>query len=98
MIVIAPLIFIDIDKHEEEAYETISYLKANYPFINLLVLTIEADKNNIDEIRRSGANGFVVKTIDPRELKLDIKCVITKGVYYQKITRDIYNTYDLKDL
>ncbi|MDQ6610069.1 MAG: response regulator [Bacteroidota bacterium] len=80
------LVFTDVDRQETDAYETATYLKAYYPSIILLALTIEIDATFIDRLIKNGAKGVVLKTIYPQELELAIKRVITKGFYFPRYT------------
>lgn len=91
------LVLMDINMPEMDGYETTAWLKANYPLVQVLALSMYDDENAIIRMLRCGARGYIMKDSDPLELKQAIDDVVTKGVHYSelvtgKLLHSIYNT------
>jgi DNA-binding NarL/FixJ family response regulator len=100
MLVKQPLpqvILMDINMPVMDGYEATSWLKANYPFIKVLALSMFEDDSAVIRMIKSGAGGYVLKESKPRELLEAIKAIYTKGVYINemvsgKLLRSVSNT------
>jgi DNA-binding NarL/FixJ family response regulator len=75
------LILLDVNMPEMDGFETASWLNKNYPKIKVLALSMFSDERTIIRMLRQGARGYVMKNIDPEELKKALDSVVKKNFY-----------------
>jgi two-component system invasion response regulator UvrY len=78
------IILMDINMPEMDGYEATYWLKKNYPAVPVLALSTYDDENAIIRMLRAGAKGYILKEIEPSELKTAINEVVTNGFYYSE--------------
>jgi DNA-binding NarL/FixJ family response regulator len=66
---------------EMDGFETAAWLNKNYPRIKVLALSMFSDERTIIRMLRQGARGYVMKNIDPDELKKALDSVMKKNFY-----------------
>src|ERR1700712_4764413 len=74
------VILMDINMPEMDGYETTKWVKANYPQIKVLALSMFEDDKAVIQMIRCGAGGYVLKECKPRELLEAIKTIYSNGV------------------
>src|SRR3954469_7113685 len=79
------LVLMDINMPELDGFETTLWLKKNYPFINVLALSMYDNESSIIRMIKNGAKGYILKDTDPAELKEAISSVLSKGFYYSDL-------------
>jgi len=79
------LVLMDINMPEMNGFETTSWLKKNYPLINVIALSMRDDERSIIKMIRNGAQAYILKDIKPTELKTAIDTVTTAGYYYSEL-------------
>ena len=79
--IIPDVILLDVNMPEMDGYETVSWLYKNYPQIKVLALSMFSDELTIIKMLRLGAKGYILKNIDPEELKLALDSVMQKNFY-----------------
>src|ERR1700737_4429095 len=79
------LVLLDINMPEMDGYETALWLKRNQPDIKILALSMYDTDNSIIRMIKNGAKGFILKDIEPPELKIALDAVINKGFYYSEL-------------
>jgi two-component system, NarL family, invasion response regulator UvrY len=75
------LILLDVNMPEMDGFETAAWLTKNYPKIKVLALSMFSDERTIIRMLRQGARGYVLKNIDPEELKKALDSVVKKNFY-----------------
>jgi two-component system invasion response regulator UvrY len=75
------LILLDVNMPEMDGFETAAWLNKNYPRIKVLALSMFSDERTIIRMLRQGARGYVMKNIDPDELKKALDSVVKKNFY-----------------
>ena len=75
------LILLDVNMPEMDGFETAAWLNKNYPKIKVLALSMFSDERTIIRMLRQGAKGYIMKNIDPEELKIALDSVVTKNFY-----------------
>jgi DNA-binding NarL/FixJ family response regulator len=75
------LVLLDVNMPEMDGFETAAWLNKNYPKIKVLALSMFSDERTIIRMLRQGARGYVMKNIDPEELKKALDSVMKKNFY-----------------
>jgi two-component system, NarL family, invasion response regulator UvrY len=79
------LLLLDIDMPELDGYETSRWLKRNYPDVKILALSKYGTDNSVVRMLKNGVKGYILKDIEPGELKRALETIIRKGFYYSEI-------------
>ena len=79
--VIPDLVLLDVNMPEMDGFETAAWLNKNYPKIKILALSMFSDEKTIIKMLRLGAKGYILKNIDPDELKNALDAVVKKNFY-----------------
>ncbi len=64
-----------------DGFETAAWLSKNYPKIKVLALSMFSDERTIIRMLRQGARGYILKNIEPEELKKALDSVMKKNFY-----------------
>jgi DNA-binding NarL/FixJ family response regulator len=88
------IILMDLKMPIMDGFETILWLKKNYPSIPVLVLTMYDDEKFIIHAMETGANGYLLKSATPGEVQKAIEMVIQNGYYFN----DLVNAGLLKNI
>jgi len=93
------VVLLDVNMPEMDGFETASWLNKNYPKIKILALSMLNDERTIIRMLRLGARGYIMKNIDPEELKKALDSVVKKNFYLSeeisgKIISGLHNDVD----
>lgn len=80
------LVILDLNMPEMNGYETAKWLRARFPEILVLVLTMYDSEVALIQLLQTGVRGFLKKDIHPSELNYAIHSVIDSGYYYSHNT------------
>ena len=80
------LVILDLNMPIIDGYETAKWLRALYPQIYILVLTMYDSEIALIQLLQTGVRGFLKKDIHPSELQYAIQSVINTGYYYSHNT------------
>jgi len=75
------IVLMDLRMPTKDGIETTKVLSKNYPDIKVLVLTMYEDERFVSHLMENGANGYLLKSADPSEIRKAIIEVMTKGYY-----------------
>ncbi|MEP6926445.1 MAG: response regulator transcription factor [Ginsengibacter sp.] len=75
------IILMDLKMPVKDGIETTKYLNKHYPSIRILILTMYEDERFVGHLMDSGANGYLLKSTDPEEIKQGILDVMRTGFY-----------------
>lgn len=73
---------LDINMPHMDGFDTALWLKKNHPTTRVLALSMYDTESSIIRMLRCGARGYLLKDIDPQELKNAFDALIAKGFYY----------------
>ena len=76
------LAIVDLNMPEMDGFETLAWLKENHPGLLALALTFEGTEERVIRAVRAGARGFILKDIEPLELRAALRSVLTSGYYH----------------
>ena len=75
------IILMDLRMPVKDGIETTKYLNKHFPSIRILILTMYEDERFVGHLMDSGANGYLLKSTDPEEIKQGIMDVMRTGFY-----------------
>jgi DNA-binding NarL/FixJ family response regulator len=75
------IILMDLKMPVKDGIETTKYLNKHHPAIRILILTMYEDERFVGHLMDSGANGYLLKSTDPEEIKQAITDVMRTGFY-----------------
>jgi len=75
------IVLMDLRMPTKDGIETTKVLSKTYPDIKVLVLTMYEDERFVSHLMENGANGYLLKSADPSEIRNAIIEVMTKGYY-----------------
>ena len=83
------VILMDLRMPLKDGIETTKYITKNYPQIFILALTMFEDERFVSHMMEIGANGYLLKSADPQEIKQAIVEVSSKGYYLNNFVNRI---------
>ena len=92
------IVLLDVNMPDMDGYETAHWLRRNYPEIKILALSMYDTDNSIIRMLKYGVKGYVLKDIEPVELKMALESVMNKGFYYSEmVTGKLLHTINTLD-
>jgi len=79
------VVLMDINMPIMDGNSTTKWIKANYPTINVLALSMFEDEKAIIGMLKAGAGGYLLKESKPSELLQAIHTINEKGVYLNEL-------------
>jgi two-component system, NarL family, invasion response regulator UvrY len=76
---------LDINMPVMDGFATAAFIKANYPEMKVLALSMYEDEEAIIKMLKNGARGYILKDAHPSDLKAAIDSIVTKGFYYSEM-------------
>jgi DNA-binding NarL/FixJ family response regulator len=83
------VILMDLRMPVKDGIETTKFISRNYPEILVIVLTMHEDEKFVIHLMENGANGYLLKSTDPVEIKKAITEVVAKGYYLNNFVNRI---------
>ena len=75
------VILMDLKMPVKDGIETTKYLNKHFPAIRIIILTMYEDERFVGHLMDSGANGYLLKSTEPSEIKKAITDVMRAGFY-----------------
>ncbi len=82
------VVLMDINMPIMDGYKTTKWIKANYPSIKVLALSMFEDDNVIIEMVKAGAGGYLLKGSKPSDLLVAIQTIHKNGFYFNDFVSD----------
>ncbi len=83
------VILMDLRMPLKDGIESTKYIAKTYPTIYILALTMFEDERFVSHMMEIGANGYLLKSAEPQEIKQAIVEVCTKGYYLNNFVNRI---------
>src|ERR1700733_13119973 len=83
------VILMDLRMPLKDGIETTKIVAKQYPQIHIIALTMYEDERFVSHMMEIGANGYLLKSADPSEIKRAIIEVATKGYYLNNFVNRI---------
>jgi DNA-binding NarL/FixJ family response regulator len=75
------VVIIELSMPDMNGFITTTRILENNPDVKVLVLSMHADRWNVERALKTGASGYLVKNCTPEELSLAIRTVFEGGTY-----------------
>jgi DNA-binding NarL/FixJ family response regulator len=75
------IVLMDLKMPIKDGIETTKYLNKHFPKVRILILTMFEDERFVGHLMDSGANGYLLKSTEPAEIKQAILDVMNTGFY-----------------
>jgi DNA-binding NarL/FixJ family response regulator len=79
--VLPDIVLMDMNMPEMNGQECTRALKALYPDVKVLILSMHDDENYLIEMLEAGADGYILKNSSREELLFAIRRIVTNGLY-----------------
>ena len=86
------VVLMDLRMPIKDGIEATKYINKHYPKIAVLILTMHEEDKFVNHLMENGANGYLLKTTDPQEIKKAITEVAAKGYYLNNFVNRILFT------
>lgn len=73
------LILMDIEMPEMNGFEATRHIKARYPFIKIVLVSVSDDMLNLLEALKYGAQGYLLKNLNPSTWLKYLDCVLNEA-------------------
>jgi DNA-binding NarL/FixJ family response regulator len=83
------VILMDLRMPVKDGIEATKFISKHYPNIAVIVLTMHEDDRFVTHLMENGANGYLLKSTDPSEIKKAITDVVSKGYYLNNFVNRI---------
>lgn len=83
------VILMDLRMPQKDGIETTKTIAKLYPHIHIITLTMYEDERFVSHMMEIGANGYLLKSADPSEIKKAITEVQLKGYYLNNFVNRI---------
>jgi len=83
------VVLMDLRMPIKDGIETTKYISLHHPKIFVLVLTMHEEEKFVIHLMENGANGYLLKSSDPVEIKKAITDVVEKGYYLSNFVNRI---------
>ncbi len=87
------VVLMDLRMPVKDGIEATKYISKHYPNMGVIVLTMHEDERFVTHLMENGANGYLLKSTDPQEIKKAILDVVTKGYYQQLCKQNFAKTF-----
>jgi two-component system, NarL family, invasion response regulator UvrY len=80
--VLPDIVIMDIEMPGMNGYETVAWLKDNYPAIKVLVVSMVDREEAIVRMLKLGVKGYLSKEMEPEDLHAALQSIMKKNYYY----------------
>jgi DNA-binding NarL/FixJ family response regulator len=75
------VVLMDLRMPQKDGIETTKEISRKFPDIRVLILTMYEDERFVAHLMENGANGYLLKSADPAEIRKAIMEVMARGYY-----------------
>ena len=83
------VILMDLKMPVKDGIETTKYMNKHFPNIRIIILTMYEDERFVGHLMDSGANGYLLKSTDPSEIKKAIGDVMRTGFFLNNFVNKV---------
>jgi len=91
------LILLDINMPKKDGIATAQWIRANYPDVNIIVLSMFEDAEKVLQMVKIGVKGYLLKDAEPLEFERALQSVSQGEVYFPEfVTRHLISNFNQK--
>ncbi|MBC7398828.1 MAG: response regulator transcription factor [Mucilaginibacter sp.] len=79
------VVLMDINMPVQDGYGATAWLKANYPTVKVLALSMFEDDKAVIKMLKCGACGYLLKESSPQQVHVAIQTIADKGMYINEL-------------
>lgn len=83
------VVLMDLRMPVKDGIEATKTISKQYPNMHVIVLTMYEDERFVSHLMENGANGYLLKSADPAEIKKAIVEVVSKGYYLNNFVNKV---------
>ena len=83
------VVLMDLRMPVKDGIEATKTISKDFPRIHVIVLTMYEDERFVSHLIENGANGYLLKSADPSEIKKAILEVVAKGYYLNNFVNKV---------
>ncbi len=83
------VVLLDLRMPNGDGLETLSRIRERHPELKVIILSMFEDQDHVDQAMRRGADGYVVKSINPLDLPSTIRQVVDGTVHLRSVTGSV---------
>ena len=83
------IVLLDLKMPVKDGIETTKYINKHFPSVRIIILTMYEDERFVGHLMDSGANGYLLKSTEPAEIKKAISDVMRTGFYLNNFVNKI---------
>ena len=83
------VVLMDLRMPVKDGIEATKTISKDFPNIHVIVLTMYEDERFVSHLMENGANGYLLKSADPSEIKKAILEVVAKGYYLNNFVNKV---------
>jgi len=96
---IPDLVILDVQMPVMDGYAVAKWLTEHHPEIIILALSMQDDDEKIIRMIRCGAKGYLLKSIQQKELAYALNAIVKDGIFYNsKVSKVLANDYLKKEV
>lgn len=96
---IPDVVILDVQMPVMDGYSVAKWLTENKPEVIVLALSMQDDDEKIIKMIRSGAKGYLLKSIQQKDLAYALNTVVKEGIFYNaKVSKALANDYIRKEV
>lgn len=96
---IPDVVILDVQMPVMDGYAVAKWLTENKPGIIVLALSMQNDDEKIIKMIRSGAKGYLLKSIQQKDLAHALNTIVKEGIFYDaKVSKALANDYLRKEV
>jgi DNA-binding NarL/FixJ family response regulator len=93
------VVILDVQMPVMDGYEVAEWLTKHHPGILILALSMQDDDEKIIRMIRDGAKGYLLKSLQQKDLAHALTTVVKDGIYYSPmVSRVLGNDYLKKEV
>ncbi len=78
------LVLLDLQMPELDGIATTPLLRAQYPDLKIIILSMHDDDQMIAHLMELGAHGYLLKDAEPEEVETAIRTILDQGFYFNE--------------
>lgn len=78
------IVLLDVGMPKMNGYETAEWMRKHYPQVKVVALSMYNNENAVIRMLKLGVKGYIMKNIDPADLKTALDTIVSKGFFYSE--------------